>query len=484
MWGEPKAFPFWQAPPLGMPSDRTALLITYHFPPGQAAGALRWQQLTRFGGIRNWCYDIVTTAPSDLQNPDWRRVSLLPAGTRLFGALQDATTLETLLDLPLAAWRPIRRLASTLTPPVPHGKSPAQIPTSFRRDTLRFHPASLSSWRRAWGALVDYARGWTWASQALAIGRSVLTSGNHNIIISCGPPHLAHEVARRLSRRYRLPFVIDLRDPWSLNQRTPESDASPLWFRIAAYYEAQCVRDAALIVMNTEPARDAMRALYPRQSDKIITISNGFDDTEPPPTPIKERFTIAYAGSVYLDRTPRALFEAVRRVVNVLDVSPEVFTIEFMGDLSSIDGASVQDIARDMNILEYLRLHPRGTLAQVEAFLTTASVLVSLPQDSDLAVPSKIFEYMRYPAWILALADSESATAKIFHGTDAHVVHPSDVDQLTEVLLTRFSNFRSGISPKPLNQCRWLSREFQAGRLYDELERIVGQPTKPAGNAR
>ena len=34
------------------------LLITYHFPPGQAAGALRWQKFVTRGAARGWAFDV------------------------------------------------------------------------------------------------------------------------------------------------------------------------------------------------------------------------------------------------------------------------------------------------------------------------------------------------------------------------------------------------------------------------------------------
>ena len=42
--------PFFQAPVSNALPLRRLLLISFHFPPGGAAGALRWQKLSRFAG--------------------------------------------------------------------------------------------------------------------------------------------------------------------------------------------------------------------------------------------------------------------------------------------------------------------------------------------------------------------------------------------------------------------------------------------------
>jgi len=51
-----------------------------------------------------------------------------------------------------------------------------------------------------------------------------------------------------------------------------------------------------------------------------------------------------------------------------------------------------------------------------------------------MAIPSKVFEYMRYEAWLLALAEPRSATAQLLRDTPADVVRPDDVDALAGVL--------------------------------------------------
>ncbi|MQA92807.1 MAG: hypothetical protein GEU90_21725, partial [Gemmatimonas sp.] len=61
------------------------LLLSYHFPPGSAAGSLRWQKLTGLVADRGWGVDVVTLDPTDLAKRDDRRLRELPAGTRVFG---------------------------------------------------------------------------------------------------------------------------------------------------------------------------------------------------------------------------------------------------------------------------------------------------------------------------------------------------------------------------------------------------------------
>jgi hypothetical protein len=463
------------------------LLITYHFPPGQAAGALRWQKFVTQGAARGWAFDVITLDPASLDFADPSRLDQLPAGTRVFGIGSPRLLIERLEH---AIWR-VYRWVRPLSPPGDEPASEAEdTPThssgSFHRDHVTFQPSVIRSWMRANEAWIEYARTGSWARRAAALGRRLVARGTHRAVVSSGPPHMAHEGARELSQEIGLPLVIDLRDPWSLYERLPSHLASPLWYRFAARYEPLAVRQAALTVMNTEPARRAMASRYPEQSDRIIVVANGFDDDEPMPTPERDgRFLIAFAGSVYLDRSPKLLFEAAGRVVRELGLSPADFGIELMGHhITGDEGRPIRAMAERAGVESFLQLHPPGTHQQAAKFLARAVMLVSLPQDSHLAIPSKIFEYMRYDAWLLALAERDSATELLLRETEADVVSPGDVEGLTEVLRTRYADHRAGRRPEPTAREVRFGRSAQTERLFYAVEQIAHEPADPSVNRR
>src|SRR5687767_4673049 len=79
--------PFHESPPAtGRAPRRRMLLLAFYFPPGQAAGALRWQKLARHAAARGWALDVITQEPGQLEASDATRLAELPAGTRVFGA--------------------------------------------------------------------------------------------------------------------------------------------------------------------------------------------------------------------------------------------------------------------------------------------------------------------------------------------------------------------------------------------------------------
>ena len=271
-----------------------------------------------------------------------------------------------------------------------------------------------------------------------------------------------------------LPLVVDMRDPWSSAASvsgTRGQSRSTSGSRSSA--ERRIVDRASLVVMNTPPAADGMTRAYPGK--RIIAVLNGYDEEPLPPIPPRTRFVVAYAGSIYLDRDPRLVFRAGARVVRDLRLTPAQFGFEFIGSAGKYAGKSLEDIAAEEGLGGFVRTGRSRPRAEAMAFLAEASMLLSLPQDSTLAIPSKIYEYMRFPAWMLALTESGSATDRILAGTDVDVVRPEDVDGMAAVLRRRYEAFASGERPAPIARDPRLSRRHQANLLLEALAAVTGQ---------
>ena len=460
------------APTYATPSRETRrrlLLVSYHFPPGVAVGGLRWQKLARYAVERGWGLDVVTLDPAELVERDPERLADLPHGVRVYGIPSARLRLEAAAD---RLWTLVRSVRQTTSGPREPERRAVRRDSRSRNDATR-GALELRDVARAWFAWFDYARGLRWAVDATARALAVFRRGQHQAVVTCGPPHMVHEAGRRIARLTGLPHIVDLRDPWRLVQRLPESIASPLWYLLAAFYERRIITEAALVVTNTEPLERAMRATYPGAANRIITVPNGCDDDQLPPMPsLANRFLVAYAGTVYIDRDPRPLFRAAAHAISTHHLDPAGFGIELMGDVQQFDGVSVSQIAREEGVEQYVRLRPPGSRREALQFLSQAQLLVVLPQDSDLAVPAKIFDYMRCDAWVLALARRDSAVELLLRGSRADVVDPDDGAVLARLLSDRIRQFLRGDRPVRLSEDPRFGRRAMADRLFGAIEAL------------
>lgn len=456
------------------------LLLSYHFPPGQAVGGLRWQMLATHAAERGWAMDIITVHPDSLPHPDASRLAQLPSGTRVFGTPLRRILLERIEDGAAALAgrfrrRPAPRPAATSGTPAAGATRPA-APGSYGREDVRWRPSRPRDWLRAFYAYRVNAKEFAWSEDAARLGDALFTETRYAAVISCGPPHMVHESARRLAHRHGVPFVMDMRDPWRLVQRLPEVIASPMVYWLAGRFEPRAVAAARQVVTNTEPAAEQLRRLYPAAAGRILSVMNGYDDDPMPPSVHGERFVLGYAGTIYLDRDPRPLFQAAAAVVRELKLTPGQFGIEMIGNVENYGGVPVSRIAEQEGLAAYVSTGPARPRAEAMRFLASATMLVSLPQDSDLAIPSKIFEYLRFRAWILVLAEPGSAAARAVEGTSVDTAGSTDIAAISSVLRRRVQAFLEGERPGEPTGIASLSRRHQAERLFTALETAIGRP--------
>ena len=384
--------PFFEAAAGVTQPARRMLLISLHFPPGSAAGALRWQKLAAFARARGWALDVLTLHPDDLPKPDLNRLKELPPDTRVFGVRMRQRLAKRAEH---ALWKVYRQLR-----PHPAHAGPVNTKAAAELSTTSIdgQRSLMGSLRRAYDAAMDY---------------------------------------------YNQADVID----------------SKLWYRLARHYERRVIGHATLVVMNTEPAQRAMQKLYPQRANRIIAVRNGYEDEPLPASRHGAKFTIAYAGTVYLDRDPRLVFEAASDVIRKLQLKPEDFGIELMGHIDGLGGTSVEGFAGRMGIADYVRALPPGSRSAAMDFLASAS---------------KLYEYVCFDAWLLALAQKGSATELLLRDSGADVVEPNDRERITNVLTERYQQFRAGQRPVRLAaKNESFSRREQARMLFDAVDRAL-----------
>jgi glycosyltransferase involved in cell wall biosynthesis len=478
---------FFEQPPAGAPSRRRLLLVSYHFPPDTSIGARRWAKLAPFVTERGWGLDVITRINEGASSA---HLESLPGDVRVYG-VPSVTGIAERVEY--AAWR-LYRTARPLQPPLEPsrdastGQRPA-VPTStreprpdtFAREEVRWSLRDPRQLLRAYWIWLDFSRTAQWAARATRLAEEIIEPGVHFAVVTSGPPHMTHESGRALSRRYGLPFIMDMRDPWSLNQRLPERFASPLWLRAAAREERRMVEQASLIVANTEPARSALASTYPEARDRIIAVMNGADDDPIPSSRPNGRFTIGYAGSIYDYRDPRNLFRAAARVIRELGLTPADFGIDFIGRTLT-PGHTVpplHELAAREGIASYVSVGRERPHQQAMEFLADATMLVTFPVWNTIAIPGKTFECVRFDAWLLALAERGSAVDLLLRGTEADVVAPDDIDGIAAVLRKRLAAHARGERPVRIAQDDRFSRRHQARALLDAIARF--QPAQAEG---
>lgn len=445
------------------------LIISAAFPPSAGPGAVRLERIASMAASRGWQVDAVTSANAPHERYDDTRLHELPPGTRVYCVPVHG---GGVIDLPLGAMRAFKRLtASKAFRSGTDGSSAGESASSGM-------PVVNDVIRRVRG-LRDFAQWRQWATDAATLAKRVAKSRLPLAILSSGPPHMAHEAARRVARSLDRPLVLDFRDPWVIDGSIAgrqNAAASDGWIR--AHEERVC-READLVVLNTDATRDAFAARYPDLRAKMLTIMNGADpDVKAYSSTTDQKFTIAHAGELYEGRDPRPFLRGVGRFLRRCPAAVHDVRVRFVGS-ESYHGSPLEAIAEAEGV-QHVFEHS-GPVSRKEALILSGSAAVNvvLQQDATNSIPSKVFDYVQYPSTIVALCHPVDATRRLLEGTAAIVLAPDDVEGIADGLETTYQNWRSGRRPEPLNADGRFDRARHLERLLDAIERTRFQTAAP-----
>lgn len=124
-----------------------------------------------------------------------------------------------------------------------------------------------------------------WFRPALDKGRLLVQTHKPSAIIaSSGAKTVCFELAARLSGEFQIPFVLDYRDPWTLNEavrftKWKYAKKAPK-LMLAKMRERSCLSWASLVMLRSQGMAEGMVKAFPGALDskKIMVVPNALDD--------------------------------------------------------------------------------------------------------------------------------------------------------------------------------------------------------------
>lgn len=427
------------------------------FPPRTSVGAARWEGFAPFLESAGWEMDVVMEDPHDIATPDWGRLERLSAGLRV------ATCERHRPDW----YQSIRRLrgARPLTPESAKASNGAVAHTE--------QSGLGAALREIMNHVVRASESRTLVHD-LAATASAIADTRHKVVVSSGPSHYMHVAAATVSRKHNIPHIVDLRDPWARVGSKTSLDILLADDEMRSH-EADTLQRASLIITNTNAAAEVLGGRFPQLRDRILCIPNG-SDVQPVLAPEQwpSVFQIAHAGSLYLDRDPRPFMRAVASVRNKLNLGASDLRVVFMGPVARIGGESLGELATTAGIGDLFEDRASGTRDEARQLMRDSLMAVAFQGETKTQIPAKIFEYVSFPLWVLALVGTDSATADLLAGSDALVFDIDDEDKTADAIERCYLLFRDGRMPRPAGYDGRYSRERQADRLIVELRKLTG----------
>lgn len=307
----------------------------------------------------------------------------------------------------------------------------------------------------------------TWVPFAIRAGRRLAKDWRPDVILASGPPPSAYLVGRALSRSLGIPWLADLRDPWTDNATytyTGVRRAGETWL------ERRVLRSASALVTVTEPWADILGAKSPRP---VHVIYNGYDEEDLPADVDKPAgvggLEILFTGTYYVDLyNITALLEAVSDFQ-----SPDCpVRLTMVGNMVDHALAEARRWRRE-SLIDALLPVSRNEAMVMQA---RADVLLLLNATGDYGlqwIPAKLFEYLASRRPILAITPHDSAVGQLIERLNAGRVATTAAEireSLQEWL--RVKREAGSIPSLPRERAAEFARPVQVKKLADALERV------------
>lgn len=409
---------------------KKVLIITYYWPPSGGGGVQRWLKFSKY--LRQFGWEPIIYTAQDAEYP-----VLDPSLER------DVVPNTTVLRQPI--WEPYNIYKKIIGQ-----KKEERVVQVFLNENKKVGlGAKFATWVRG-NFFIPDARMF-WIKPSVKYLAAYLKDNPVDAVVSTGPPHSMHLIAKGLKEKLGLPWLADFRDPWTAIDYHQHLMLTPIAKRIHHKLEYKVVNMADSVVVLTTKNKTEFAQLVPN-GNKIEFITNGFDEDDMPTTaPINyNQFTIVHTGLLNQDRNIPIFWQALANLVKQNPSFASVLKIKLVGKADF----SVKESVKQHGLEPYVEFIDYVPHKDIGAILQSATALLLPINQTPVAqgtIPGKLFEYLAAHRPIICLGPPEGDSAKIITTAQAgFAIGYTDLAGLeTQLsnLITQF--FNQTINPAP-----------------------------------
>ncbi len=281
---------------------------------------------------------------------------------------------------------------------------------------------NLSVWIRG-NFFIPDARCW-WIKPSVKYLLQYLKEHTVDAIISTGPPHSMHLIAKALHEKLSIPWVADFRDPWTDIDFYKDLKLTGRSDRKHHRLERQVLTEADRVVTI---GWDCARGLESHGAKDVAVITNGYDDMAETPCKTSHSeagqdvetstFTMSHIGIIGANRNPETFWQAVADIVKGRPQSQgKPLRIRLIGQ---VDNSVLESIKRNgiENYVELIPYIPHNQVAEEQQKSDALLLFINNTPNAKGVLTGKIFEYMASGRPILCIGPEDGDSARILSET-------------------------------------------------------------------
>lgn len=419
---------------------KRVLIISYYWPPAGGPGVQRWLKFVKYLPGCGWQPVVYTPENPEMPSEDPSLLADVPISCEV---------IKTPIREPYSVYKKLVGL-----------KPSDRIQTGFLNEKKK------AGWKEHFARFVrgnffiPDARLF-WIKPSVRYLKIYLKKHPVDLIVSSGPPHSMHLIARALRRDLGIPWIADFRDPWTNIDFYEELHLTAAADRKHHRLETSVLEEAdRILVVGETMKREFSEKIAP---EKIFVVPNGFDRDDLPAVQAEADpfFSIAHIGSFSPARNVPALWQALAELAQNSGFRAKL-RIKVVGKLDHSVRQSIED-AGLLDCLLHIPYLPHDEVIVEQQKSHVLLLVVNNTKNAQGIVTGKVFEYMAAQRPILAIGPEDGDLAEILiqSGFDAPVEYTA-----VETLKTRIAAYYASA---PAQQKKVTIEKFDRRNLTAEL---------------
>lgn len=371
---------------------KKVLIISYYWPPTGGSGVQRWVKFTKYLPEYGWLPVIYTPENPEQMSVDHSLLKDVP---------EEAVILKRKILEPYSLYRFFNK------------KGGAQAANPIGKKSKKSAKERLSLLIRA-NLFVPDPRS-LWIKPSVRFLKKHLRKEPVDLIVSTGPPHSMHLIAKRLHKDLSIPWVADFRDPWTGIFYFKHLNMFKSVRRRHKKLELSVIESADRVVVVSEGMREEFGNILKGSglsSSKIGVITNGFDpdDFSADNLQYEDLFVLTHTGLLTEEGNCDVLWRVLTEMCRENPEFKKRLLIRIIGKVDSSVKESMEEAGLGDNTI-YMGYLDHNSVTQWQQ---TASLLL-LPlrkePESKGILTGKFFEYLAARREILAFGPTDGDLA-------------------------------------------------------------------------
>ena len=259
-----------------------------------------------------------------------------------------------------------------------------------------------------------------WYLSAVKKGKEIISQNNFDAIVTIGPPHSTHLIGMSLSKKFSIPHIPVLIDPWVDIIYYKNFRRSSATLTLDNYLEKSVMQNAASIIFVTKSTLEDFQNKYPFIKDKSDVLYWGYNEDDfknlDPAADVKGYKLLVHAGNIFDYQNPERLWPLIKKLNREQDIRNK-----FIGTVSPLIKNEIEKNELT-NKTEYAGFLPYKEM--LKELIKADYLLVCATEKRH--VPGKLFEYMRTGKPILAFGNDNEEVKNILSRTNSGMMFKYD----------------------------------------------------------